>query len=170
MVIRDIFDRIRRSQSKEVPKMSRKFHRVALLALPLMVAAIAAPGALATVQFPTARQVAMHEGRSSASSTHAAVQFPTARQIAMHEGRLGASSTNAAVRFPTARQIALHEGRLGAPSPPLNEARVASNPGFNWADAGIGAGAALVLVTVVLYGAFVVNNRRRRGFRRATTA
>lgn len=151
--------------------MTLRSHRVPLLVLALVITAFAVPAASATAtQFPTARQIAQHQGTTGAPSTHAAVQFPTARQIAMHEGRLGASSTNAAVRFPTARQVALHEGRLGVPSPSLNDARVASNPGFNWADAGIGAGAALVLVTLVLYGAFIVNNRRQRGFRRASTA
>jgi hypothetical protein len=149
--------------------MTLKFHRVALIALSLLVAAIAAPGASAT-QFPTARQIAMHEGRLGAPSTVATVQFPTARQAAMHEGRQGAPSGHATLQLPTARQIALHEGRLSAPSSPANEARVASNPGFNWSDAGIGAGAALVLVTVILYGAFIVNSRRQRRVRRPTTA
>jgi hypothetical protein len=127
--------------------MTIRFHRGALLALALMIAAFAASGASAT-----------------------GTEFPTARQVAMHEGRLGASSTQAAVQFPTARQIALHENTLSSPAAPSNEARVASNPGFSWADAGIGAGAALVIATAVLYGAFIVNNRRQRGVRRATTA
>jgi hypothetical protein len=125
--------------------MTLRIHRVALFALPLVIVAIAAPGA-------------------------SAAQFPTARQIAMHEGRLGTPSTVATVQFPTARQVALHEGTLSTPSAPSNGGRVASDPGFSWGDAGIGAGAALVLVTAVLYGAFVVNNRRRRGVGRPTTA
>ena len=126
--------------------MTVRFHRGALLALALMIAAFAASGASAT-----------------------GTEFPTARQVAMHEGRLGPSSTQSAVQFPTARQIAVHENTLSSPSVPSNEARVVSNPGFNWTDAGLGAGAALVLIAVVLYGAFMVNNRRRRGVRRPST-
>ena len=125
--------------------MTLKFHRVALLALPFVIAAIAAPGALAT-------------------------EFPTARQVAMHEGRLGTPWTAATLQFPTARQIALHEGRLGAPSPPSNEARVASNAGFSWANAGIGAGAAFALTMIGLGGLLVLSNRRHRAEQPAPTA
>ena len=149
--------------------MILKPHRVALLALPLVLAAIAAPGASAT-QFPTARQIAMHEGRLGAPSTVATVQFPTPRKVAMHEGRQGAPLTHATLQLPTARQIALHEGTLSTPAAPSNAARVGSNPGFNWGDAGIGAGAALALLTAVLGGALIVNNRRQREVRRASTA
>jgi curli biogenesis system outer membrane secretion channel CsgG len=146
-----------------------RLHRAPLLALALVIAAFAVPAASATAtQFPTARQIAQHEGRLGAPST--AVHFPTARQIAQHQGTAGAPSTQASVQFPTARQVAMHEGTLSAPSSRLTETRVASNPGFDWADAGVGAGAALLLVAALLYGAFIVSNRRRRGIRRATTA
>ena len=124
--------------------MTLRFHRVPLFALPLVIAALAAPAASAT-------------------------EFPTARQIATHEGTLGTPSTAAEVSFPTARQVALHEGTLSATSTPSNAGRVASNPGIDWGDAGIGAGAALVLVSVVLYGAFVLTNRRRGEVGRAST-
>jgi hypothetical protein len=110
---------------------------------------------------------ALHPLTAVRSAT--AIQFPTARQIAQHEGRLVAPSTDASVQFPTARQVALHEGRLSGPSLASTD-QVASHSGFDWGDAGIGAGAAILVFTVVLYGAFMVNNRRRRGTRRATTA
>jgi hypothetical protein len=139
--------------------MTLKLHRTALLALPLVIAATAMPAAAS--QFPTARQVAMHEGRLDASSTS---QLPTARQVAMHEGRLQASSTS---QFPTARQVAMHEGRLTPPVTPSAEARGGSNAGFHWGDAGIGAGGAVALITALVGGAFLVS-RRHRGVRRAT--
>jgi curli biogenesis system outer membrane secretion channel CsgG len=148
--------------------MTPRSHRVPLLTLALVIAAAAAPAASASAtQFPTARQIAQHQGRLGAASR--AVNFPTARQIAQHQGTAGAPSTQASVQFPTARQVALHEGKSSG-SPLLSTDRVASNSGFSWGDAGIGAGAALVLVTALLYGAFIVNNRRRRGLRRASAA
>ena len=149
--------------------MTLRLHRAPLLALALGIAAIAVPAASATAtQFPTARQIAQHEGRLGAPST--AVHFPTARQVAMHEGSFGAPSTHAVLQFPTARQVALHAGRPSAPSQPSTEPRVASNPGFDWADAGIGAGMALALIATVLGAALIVNNHRKREVRRASTA
>jgi hypothetical protein len=58
---------------------------------------------------------------------------------------------------------------LSGPSPVSTDG-VASNSGFSWGDAGIGAGAAVMLVTALLYGAFTVRNRHQRGLRRASTA
>ena len=67
------------------------------VAVPLAAASLLIPAAAAgetqstqAPQFPTARQIAMHEGRLAPSTQP---QFPTARQVAMHEGRL-APSTN----------------------------------------------------------------------------
>jgi hypothetical protein len=73
--------------------MTLKFQRVALLALPLAVAAIAAPGASATVpQFPTVAEIAAHEGGTAPNVQPAAPRYPTARQIAVHQGGLPESS------------------------------------------------------------------------------
>jgi hypothetical protein len=48
--------------------------------------------------------------------------------------------------------------------------RVAANPGFDWGDAGIGAGAAFALTMIGLGAVLVLTNRRRREDRTATTA
>jgi hypothetical protein len=48
--------------------------------------------------------------------------------------------------------------------------RTAANPGFDWGDAGIGAGGAFALTMIGLGGALVVSNRRHRKARLATTA
>ena len=44
------------------------------------------------------------------------------------------------------------------------------NPGFNWGDAAIGAGAAVALTMIGLGGLAVVSNRRQRQARPAATA
>jgi hypothetical protein len=46
----------------------------------------------------------------------------------------------------------------------------APNSGFDWGDAGIGAGTAFALTMIGLGGAIVVSNRRHRKERPATTA
>jgi curli biogenesis system outer membrane secretion channel CsgG len=126
--------------------MTLRLHRVPILALALAIAVVAVPAVSAT-----------------------ATQFPTAEQIAQHQGTAVAPSTQANVHFPTARQVALHEGVLSGPSL-ASTVRPASSSGFSWGDAGMGAGAALVLVTALLYGAFTFRNRRQRGLRRASPA
>jgi len=51
---------------------------------------------------------------------------------------------------------------VGKQSPPSDVAvaPVASNPGFDWGDAGIGAGAAFALMMIGLGGLLLVSNRR----------
>jgi len=54
---------------------------------------------------------------------------------------------------------------VGNPSTPPSDAPaapVASNPGFDWGDAGIGAGAAFTLTMIGLGGLLVLSNRRHR--------
>ena len=62
--------------------------------------------------------------------------------------------------------------QVNTPSTPgqVRVTPVASNPGFDWGDAGIGAGAAFALTMIGLGGVLVLNNRRHREERPATTA
>ena len=94
------------------------------VAVPLAAASLLIPAAAAgetqstqAPQFPTARQIAMHEGRLAPSTQR---QFPSARQVAMHEGRLAPSTQR---QFPSARQVAMHEGTLAE-----NPTAAASSP------------------------------------------
>jgi hypothetical protein len=62
---------------------------------------------------------------------------------------------------------------VGKPSTPPAEvpvAPVASNPGFDWDDAGIGAGAGFALTMIGVGGLLVLSNRRDRAEQSAPTA
>jgi hypothetical protein len=62
---------------------------------------------------------------------------------------------------------------VGKPSTPPSDvyvARVASNPGFDWGDAGIGAGAGFALTMIGLGGVLALSNRRQRAEQPAPTA
>jgi hypothetical protein len=50
------------------------------------------------------------------------------------------------------------------------ETSTASGDGFDWGDAGIGAGAAFALTAIGLGGAIAVGGRRHREGQRASTA
>jgi len=55
-------------------------------------------------------------------------------------------------------------------TPPSDLAPIASNPGFNWGDAGIGAGAGFALTMIGLGGVLILSNRRHRAEQPAPTA
>jgi hypothetical protein len=81
----------------------------------------------------------------------------------------GSAPSASALQFPTARQIAMHQGTLHAAPASPSQPQAASNPGFDWGDAVIGAGAAIAITATVL-GAIVVGSRRHRALRRTGTA
>ena len=60
-----------------------------------------------------AAALAIPAAAASADQPSQTPQLPTARQVAMHQGRLGAYLRSTQTpQFPTARQVAMHEGRL----------------------------------------------------------
>jgi hypothetical protein len=121
-----------------------KRHRsrvLSLVAVPLTAALLATPALAAAKDHSTQGQA-----------------FPTARQIAQHEGRLGHS---AGVPLPTSRQVLMHEGRL-ATNPPAaapSGAPASGGSGEGALIAGV-AGGSLILLAA---GGFVVSRRVRSG-------
>jgi hypothetical protein len=133
--------------------MTRKHHRiVSALAVALVGAAIAAPAAFASTSIP---DTAALNGFRAAQARDAVNQAPAVQpnpdQIGSGPGSLSAHE------FATLTQ----------PQPQV--VQVESNPGFDWGDAGIGAGAMFALAMIGLGGALVVSSRRRQD-RAATTA
>ncbi len=131
--------------------MIRKHHRLTALALALIAVAILAPSAWARPIDDPALPAAI--GSSQPSPTHQRQQVDTPSTLP--------------------HGVAYSSYDVGRRSTPLSDvpvAPVASNPGFDWGDAGIGAGAAFALTMIGLGGVLVLNSRRHREERPATTA
>ena len=72
---------------------------------------------------------------------------------------------------PTASQQSAHPSGGASKAPTqVHVVAATSNPGFDWGDAGIGAGAAFALTMIGLGGAVLLSNRRHAQGRPATTA
>jgi len=80
----------------------------------------------------------------------------------------------AALLAPSASAVTFEEFHSGArdPAPPtqVRVVQAAPNPGFDWGDAGIGAGAAFALTMIGVGGLLLVTNRRAHREGVATTA
>jgi hypothetical protein len=61
-------------------------------------------------------------------------------------------------------------GKLATPPAEAPVAPVASNPGFDWGDAGIGAAAGFALTMIGIGGLLVLSNRRQRAEQPAPSA
>jgi hypothetical protein len=71
-------------------------------------------------------------------------------------------------QFPRS-QPADSSSRVAASTAPVRIVHVSPKPGFDWGDAGIGAGAALAVALIGVGGAVAVTNRRRRAPPATTT-
>ena len=118
--------------------MPTNAHRIAYLAVALITAVVATPAASAKVEVP-------HGAEYSPSAVTAEPDVPH-----------GAAYSPSAV---TPEQ---------APAAGVRVVRVGSNPGFDWGDAAIGAGAAVALMTIAVGGAMLFGTRRRRDQQPAT--
>jgi hypothetical protein len=144
--------------------MTRK-HRIPLYALTvaLVGAAIAAPAAFA---YPIDRVLPNPDEQSLIATLH-----PGVSDFAAPNDRGPASVPTSSVR-PNPDEIgsgprslsAQQFARLTRPQVPV--VHVESNPGFDWGDAGIGAGAMFALTMITVGSVLVLNGRRQR----ATTA
>ncbi len=70
---------------------------------------------------------------------------------------------------PGAQLGGAQQRQVDRPPTQVRVVQTAPNPGFDWGDAGIGAGTAFALTMIGLGGALVVSNRRHRKDRPATT-
>jgi hypothetical protein len=129
--------------------MVRNLRRIRFtIALSLALAAGAAPTAWARyVQEP------------SASSS------PASAGVCSEVCSAGGYGTNPGIGSKVARPVAATGGAATVASSVKQP--VASSDGFDWGDAGIGAGGALALVAVVTGGVLVVTSSRRRGAHRS---
>jgi hypothetical protein len=124
--------------------MTRKHHRfVSVLATALVGAAIAAPGAFA---YPVDPVVQPNPDEQTLIAAQEATEASPVRQ---NPDELGG-----APRYLSAQQLAT----LTRPE----AVQVESSSGFDWGDAGIGAGAMLGLTVIGVGGAVVLNARRQR--------
>jgi hypothetical protein len=79
----------------------------------IVAVALVLPVGGASEAWATAGPAAYPVGVSSNDPTSTTVQYPTAAQIAAHEGRSSVDRRpQGSAEFPTARQLARHEGRL----------------------------------------------------------
>jgi hypothetical protein len=86
----------------------------------------------------------------------------------LHIRPAGSSSSPSAA---APRQVQANpSGAVGSSPTQVRVVRATLNPGFDWGDAGIGAGAAFALTMIGLGASLVVGNRRQRHARPATTA
>jgi hypothetical protein len=154
------FDRNGRSTNQEALPMSSKFLPIGALSLVLVIAAIAVPSASAR----PADQFLNSQPTSAATARPEVVANPDQQQ-ASSSGL--AYITPASAYPPGQRAAALSRG---AASSAPTQVRVAASPpaGFDWADAGIGAGAAFALTMIGLGAAVLLSNRRHDHGRPAT--
>ena len=76
--------------------------------------------------------------------------------------QLGLAVAIAVIAAPSAWARPIDEFPLTSPSGGAPPVRVVHESGFDWADAGAGAGAAFAATMIGLGGAFAVRNRRVR--------
>jgi hypothetical protein len=131
---------------QEVPQVSSRQHRFIALALALIAVAILAPAASARLIDNPALPA---QAPSAATARPEVLPNPDNQALPLNSGShpVNAPSTSSGQVAP-----------------------VAATPGFDWGDAGIGAGAAFALTMIGLGGVLVLNNRHHREERPATTA
>ena len=125
--------------------MTLKQHQFTALGLVLIMAAILAPSASA--------QPIDQVGPGSLPASSSGESATAPRQVLPNPDNQQPASGSAAVDPSTVRLV---------PAAP--------NTGFDWGDAGIGAGGAFALTMIGIGGALVLSNRRHRDARPATTA
>jgi hypothetical protein len=162
--------------------MILKHYRLTGLALALVVAALLAPAA-------SARPIDQVSPQAQPAHSSTPTSRPQQPAVVPNEGGFSARATtlespNAILNGAPQRQqvdplpglphgVDYSAYDVGKPSTPPAEVPVApvdSNPGFDWGDAGIGAGAAFALTMIGLGGLLVLSNRRQRAEQPAPTA
>jgi hypothetical protein len=131
-------------------------HRVVRTAAVAATLAALAPAGTAMAQdlrSPDTREAA------AAAAPPSDLRSPDVRDVA---GRTVVPARAGDLRSPDVRDAAVGRGPHTAPTVMVVGVpqSVAAGDGMDWADAGIGAGGALALVTVALGGAFVLGRRR----------
>jgi hypothetical protein len=142
--------------------MIHQHHRIAgAVALAVALAAIVAPVASADPQpLASAEAAIAANGRATTCSgtcVQAVGQAPAAE--------LGINPRSGGQTRPSE---VVSGGRYANPTVPTTRPRAAPPGGFDWGDAGIGAGFALALLTLLAGGALVTTKARQRPPRNAT--
>jgi hypothetical protein len=141
-------------------------HIASAIALTLAVAAGAAPAAWADPQ-PLAQAEAAavnHPTRIPASTGPCSEACSAGGYGSMNQPALTQAGTGAALPHdPRPRSEVVSGGGYGPVSVPSTVVRVvAPSGGFDWGDAGIGAGGAFALTMIGLGGVLAATNRHRR--------
>ena len=148
--------------------MTLKQHQFTALGLVLIMAAILAPSASA--------QPIDQVGPASLPASSSGESATAPRQILPNPDNQPPASGSAAVDSSTASTlphgVQYSSTQANTPSTPSTVRLVpaAPNTGFDWGDAGIGAGGAFALTMIGIGGALVLSSRRHRDARPATTA
>jgi hypothetical protein len=124
--------------------MFRRTHRFSPLVAALAVVAFAVPATSAAQDYrnPDSKAAAIEAQRDGQTKT----DLPSRRDQQAYVD----------LRSPDARDA----GRVAPSTPPPPE--IATSPGFDWGDAGIGAGSVLGLLLITLSIMFAVVHRRNR--------
>jgi len=145
--------------------MIRKHYRLTGLALALVIAALLAPSASAQQIDQVSPQAEPAHSSTPASNPQATLETPNA----ILGGAQQRQQVDPRPTLPHGVDYSAYD--VGNPStPPSDVVPVASNPGFDWGDAGIGAGAAFALTMIGLGGLLVLSNRRHRAGQPAPSA
>jgi hypothetical protein len=144
--------------------MIRKHYRLTGLALALAIAALLAPAASARPIDQVSPQAKPAHSSTPTSSPQATPESPNAILNGAHDPAPAPAPPHG---------VGYSSYDVGTPSAPPSEvpaAPVASDPGFDWGDAGIGAGAGFALTMIGLGGLLVLSNRRHRAEQPAPSA
>jgi hypothetical protein len=118
--------------------MLRKSHTLSMLTTAIAAAALAAPATAVTYED-------LRNPDSKAAAIEAQREQPVYQDL----------------RNPDSKAAAI-EAQRGTPAETPAPPTIAQSPGFDWGDAGIGAGSALGLLLIALSVSFTVAHRRNR--------
>ena len=140
--------------------MLRKSHTLSMLTTAIAVAALAAPATAITyedLRNPDSKAAAIEAQREQPVSRISATRTRRPRR----SRRSGSSRSTEDLRNPDSKAAAI-EAQRGTPAETPAPPTIAQAPGFDWGDAGIGAGSALGLLLIALSVSFTVAHRRSR--------
>ncbi len=140
--------------------MLRKSHTLSMLTTAIAVAALAAPATAITyedLRNPDSKAAAIEAQREQ--PVYQDLRNPDSKAAAIEAQR--EQPVYQDLRNPDSKAAAI-EAQRGTPAETPAPPTIAQAPGFDWGDAGIGAGSALGLLLIALSVSFTVAHRRSR--------